>query len=266
MFNIEVLVATMHKNNKDEIINLLNNMNIKSDSIIVNQCDRNFIDKFEYKTFKIICIYTTERGLSKSRNLALKYATAEIVVIADDDIVYNNDYVDIIQNAYKNHKNYEILTFMVNDMKKYCSVERKINKYSIHGIISYEISMKLSSIKDITFNEYFGTGSPYFQCGEECIFLSNCIKKKKRIMYIPNKIAYLQQNNRPSTWFTGYNKEYMIWQGAVYYELSKLLSIPFIMLFAIRKFNLYKNDISIFSAIKYLILGIKEYKKIKKLI
>jgi glycosyltransferase involved in cell wall biosynthesis len=262
MYTIEVLIATMFRENKDDIINLLNAMNINSDSVVVSQCNRNGIEKFNYKNYNVTCIYSTERGLSKSRNLALYHATADIISIADDDLRYYDDYPEIITAAYAAHPECDILTFKVKDHKRYFPVERKLNWLLIHKIASWEITMKLASVKNMTFNVLFGAGSSHFQCGEENIFLNNCIKNKKNIRYIPKKIGYFPEDSRPSTWFTGFNKEYMVSQGAVYYELSHWLVLPYIAQFSIRKYTLYRKNLNWFSAIYYMIIGVLKYKKL----
>jgi len=262
MYKIEVLIATMHKENKKEVLDLLGDMNINSDSVIVSQCNKTDIERFRYKNYNVTCIYSTERGLSKSRNLALQYASADIVMIADDDIRYNDDYTGIVMNAYNVHPEYDILTFKVKDDKKYFNERKRLNGILSHKVISYEITMRLSSIKNIFFNTIFGTGSSYFQHGEENIFLNSCIKKKKKIMYIPQKIACLMENRRPSTWFTGFDEKYMIDKGALYYELSSLLVLPNILQFVFRKYSLYKENMNCFSAMYYMLLGVLKYKRI----
>jgi glycosyltransferase involved in cell wall biosynthesis len=113
MYSIQVLIATMFKKNKIEIIQLLENMNIDSDCVIINQCDTDNIEQVNYKKHSIQVINSTERGLSKSRNLALQHASADIVVIADDDMRYIDGYAQIIINAYNTHPNDDILTFKV---------------------------------------------------------------------------------------------------------------------------------------------------------
>jgi len=260
MYKIEVLIATMHKENKEDIINLLKNMNVDSDSVVVSQCNKDDVEKFKYKNYNVTCVYSTERGLSRSRNCALRYASADVVVIADDDMRYIDGYKNIVLNAYNTYFD-DILTFQVNDKKKYHITERKLNKILIHKVSSYEITLKLKSISE-KFNIYFGTGSSYFQAGEENIFLSGCIRRGNTIRYIPSKIASLT-DNRPSTWFTGFNEKYFLDKGAIYYQLSRFLAIPYILQFAIRKYELYRGKVGFFSAIYYMICGIKVCKKLK---
>lgn len=261
MSTIEVLIATMHKENKNDIVDLLKTMNINSNSVVVSQCNKNDIEKFNYKNHSVICVFTTERGLSRSRNLALQYATADIVVIADDDVRYTDDYSEIVVLAHAKYSKYDILTFQVKDDKKYFDTEKRLNRLLTFKVSSVEITMKLSSIKNMTFNVLFGTGSSCFKHGEENIFLYSSVKKNKKIMYIPQKIAYLE-NSIPSTWFVGYNKNYMMDHGAVYYEISSLLVLPYILQFAFRRYKSYKKDMGCFSAIGYMISGVLKYKKI----
>ena len=264
MCRIEVLIATMHRESKADIIGLLDNMNIRSDSVVVSQCNKTGIEKFAYKKYNVTCVYSTERGLSRSRNLALRHATSDIVIIADDDMRYNDDYPEVISTAYTEHPDYDILTFKVLDAKNYFPAEKKLNRLLIHKTASVEITMKLSSIRDITFNVLFGAGSSYFLGGEEVVYLNSCIKAGKKIMFIPRKIAYLIEDSRPSTWFTGFNREYMVSKGAAYYELSHLLVLVYILQFAIRKYFLYRKDINFFAAVYYMILGANKYRKMKK--
>ena len=71
---LEVLVSTMYQ--KD--YSLLDRMNIQTDAIVVNQCNENSIEKFEYKGHKIKWISLNERGVGLSRNTALMRSTADI--------------------------------------------------------------------------------------------------------------------------------------------------------------------------------------------
>jgi glycosyltransferase involved in cell wall biosynthesis len=254
----------MFRKTSREIIHLLQTMNIASDCIVINQCNENKIEHINYKNYNVAIVYSTERGLSKSRNLALNHAKADIVVIADDDVCYLDNYPATIMAAYEANHNADILTFKVKDNKEYFSKEKKLNFLTIHKTASWEITMRLESVKNTRFNEMFGTGSPYFQCGEENIFLKDCLRNKKTIVYVPQKIAFFPQSTRKSTWFTGFDKKYMISQGAVYCELSRVLAVPYMLLFSLRKYNLYKRNLGVFSAIRYMLYGARQYKMLKQ--
>ncbi|HAZ18611.1 MAG TPA: glycosyl transferase 2, partial [Clostridiales bacterium] len=85
---VEVLVASMHQTNHG----LLQKMNIQSDAIIGNQCDRNEIENFIYQGHKIRYLSFCERGVGLNRNNALMRATADICILADDDMVFDDGY------------------------------------------------------------------------------------------------------------------------------------------------------------------------------
>jgi glycosyltransferase involved in cell wall biosynthesis len=250
----------MFRESEKEIASLLDVMNIDSDCVVVSQCNKDNKETFSYKGHCINAIYSTERGLSKSRNLALKYADADIVIIADDDICYVDGYSKKIIEAYDKINNADIITFKVRRDKKYFIGIKKLNKIWVHKITSYEITMRLNKIKDIHFNEIFGTGSGCFLHGEENIFLTDCVRKGKRIYYYPQMIAGLLENERPSTWFAGYNKKYFIDQGALYYNLSKYLVYFYVLQFAFRKYKLYKGHFGVMTVLYYMMKGIREYK------
>jgi glycosyltransferase involved in cell wall biosynthesis len=261
--SLEVLVATMFRKNKAEIVQLLNEMKIASDCVVINQCDKDDIERFEYNNHNVTLVYSTERGLSRSRNLALQYARADIVVIADDDVEYVDGYKDIITNAYESYIKYDILNFSIFDSsgRRYYKSKRKLNKLFIGRTNSNQITMKLASVKKIRFNAFFGTGSGYFLHGEEILFLSKCIAERKQIYFIPTLILF-RKEKRISTWFHGFDKAFFIDQGAFYYEFSPVFYPLFIFQFAIRKNKLYKSELSLISAIFYMFSGIKKHRKL----
>ena len=69
-------------------------------AIIINQCFN--IEPVDiqnpYPNIQIISI--KDRGLSKSRNMAIRAATAQICVIADDDVVYLPDAIENIKTVH----------------------------------------------------------------------------------------------------------------------------------------------------------------------
>ena len=85
---LQVLISTMHQTDHS----LLDKMNIQSDAIVINQCDRNEIEEFEYKGHHIQWMSLKERGVGLSRNTALMRADADIVLFADDDVIYDDGY------------------------------------------------------------------------------------------------------------------------------------------------------------------------------
>ena len=87
---LEVLLSTMHQSD----YSLLDKMNIKSDVIVVNQCDENEISQFDYNGYNVKWMSLKERGIGLSRNTALMRSEADSLLFADEDSVYDNDYIE----------------------------------------------------------------------------------------------------------------------------------------------------------------------------
>ena len=99
--NIQVLVATMHQTDHS----LPEKMNIQTDAIIGNQCDRNEVEDFEWNGHKIKYLSFAERGVGLNRNNALMRASADVCLFADDDMVFVADYEKIITTSFANDEN-----------------------------------------------------------------------------------------------------------------------------------------------------------------
>ena len=194
--------------------------------------------------------------------MAIVNSEADICLLADDDVIYVDNYKDIIVEQFKLYPKADIITFQVEGIEKkfknYHSKPRKLNYLTSMKVSSVEIAFKSQSIKDtgVRFNEIFGAGAKYF-AGEENIFLYDCLKEGLSIQYVPIKIADLHIGE--SSWFKGFDKEYFIAKGAIFTAMSKSFSIPLIMQFALRKYKLYKDENTIYLVIKYMLEGRKKF-------
>lgn len=255
---IEVLVSTMNLENHEE---LLRKMNVKK-SVIINQTQ--FVTSGDITEGENRLYSYQEKGLSKSRNRAIENSKADICMIADDDIKYEDNYEKIVDNGYKKYPDADIIAFYVDNFdekrKKPIRKEGKIGILKSMRIQSVQVTFKRKSIRDknIRFNERFGAGAELYM-GEENIFLAQCLKEGLKMYYIPKTIATIQDNN--STWFKGHNEYNFNVKGAVYYEISKSLYPILIFQFALRKRWLYANEVKTLKAIKYMFEGVKKYKK-----
>lgn len=259
--NIEVLISTMNLENQEDLIS---KANVKS-SVIINQA-RNTTLKNVTEGNNRLYSYD-EKGLSRSRNRAIENSKADICVIADDDIRYEDNYEKIIEKGYEKYPDADIIAFYLDNVDPKINRPRrkegKINFIKSMQIKSSQITFKRKSIveKQIKFKERFGAGSELYM-GEENIFLANCLKAKLKIYYIPITIATTQENN--SSWFNGHNEYDFNVKGAVYYEMSKKIYALLILQFAIRKTKLYADEVKPFKAIKYMFEGAKKYKNSTK--
>lgn len=261
---LEVLVATMNREN----IDFLENMQIKTDAIVINQCGREDQEVIEREGKKITFKSFNEKGLSRSRNRALEEATADICLIADDDVVYASDYEKKILEAYATYKDADIIAFQVTRLgakrlKKYRLKPKKQSWLSCMKISSVEITFKREQIlkQGIRFKTLFGAGA-YFNNGEENIFLYDCLRKGLKIMYVPIEIGSVSCEE--SSWFEGYNRHYFRSMGAGYFGMSKRWGWLLSWQHLLRHYKLYKNEKSFFSIAKEMKEGRKLCSKLLK--
>jgi len=262
---VEVLVATMHQSDH----HILEKMNIQTDAVVVNQCEKEDYEEINFNGNKIKFISRTERGLSRSRNIALENATGDICIIADEDIIYENNYQETIKKAYENLPQADIIVFdiaydnpQIIEMK-FGTEQFKMGLRRAMQVNSVRITFKLNAILNnkIIFNSLFGAGSIYSH-GEENIFIKECLKKGLAIYYYPQKIATVCSTT--STWFNGYNQKYFFDTGVIYYELfGGTLYLPFAIRLLLRKRKQLK-DSTLIQNITAIVAGKKEYKRRKR--
>lgn len=109
----------------------LDKMNIQSDVLVINQCDEEKIEEIQYKGYHVKMISTKERGLSRSRNMALKNAMGDICLIADDDVVYYDGLQEKIKKAFNECRNADIISFSAKRIMKDETTNETFNGNSI---------------------------------------------------------------------------------------------------------------------------------------
>lgn len=236
--DIEVAVSTQNLKSYDDLIK---KMKITSDCLIINQYD----GTAPLNNKKVI--NKNEKGLSKSRNEAIKNAKNDIILIADDDVSYNTNYKEIIVDAYNEYKNADIICFYVksknNKRKTKKMFTGKVGYLRAMKIISCEISFKRTSIinNNLKFDENYGSGTK-FNRGEEQIFLYEALKKGLKVLFINKQIGEVSQND--SIWFSKYDENFFYIQGQVFKRLSPKFYKLLIFQYAIRKYFLYHHSLS----------------------
>lgn len=232
---IEVLVATMNQVD----LSKYSEMNIQSDVLFANQADKfNFIsEKINGNTVKMIT--TQNKGVGQNRNMSLLYATGEICMFSDEDIVYVDGYQQLVKNAFSLLPDADIIIFNIeslNDKRQLKSI-KKISRVRMLNCFRYgapAIVFKRESVfkKNIFFTHLFGGGARY-SAGEDSLFLRDALQKGLKIYAFPCKIAYARQEN--SSWFNGYNGNYFFskgaWIAAAFPFAKYLLLIYFIFKF-----------------------------------
>lgn len=259
--NVNVLISCMHQDNTD----IIQRTNIQTDVIVINQCDKNETIEFDFlNKKKDIChakfICTTERGLSRSRNMAIENAWGDICLICDDDELLEDDYEDKIINAYQLHPREHIIVFTIDRRelkvsKTYPSNAKYVNLRQILQTSSVQVTFKRDAIisRGIKFDVMLGSGTGNGG-GEENKFLIDCKKGGYKIYYVPICIGAVLSGN--STWFNGYTTQFMRNQGwSSRRAFGPFLGLAYIVVYGYRHRELFENNMSVFCAYKNLFKG-----------
>jgi glycosyltransferase involved in cell wall biosynthesis len=185
--SLEILISTKDRDNLDFLNNIFVNNNAHSNPILIINQTQNLNFSCPHSD-NINLINVNEIGLSKSRNLAIENAKADICLLADDDIVYENNFESIILNAFNLNPSADIITFKMNDFKgnsfKDYPIIKKHNKKSLSFVNSVVIAFRRNSIisNKVFFDENFGLGST-FQTADEYVFLRNALNLNLNIVF-----------------------------------------------------------------------------------
>lgn len=208
-FNL--LISCMHE--KDTSI--IKRSNIQSDVVVVNQCDHNSVEEFDFvnKNGKVChakFINTTERGLSRSRNMAIRNAWGDVCLICDDDESMADDCEEKILNAYNEIQEAGVITFALKRYDCAMSYPLKKMKLGLKEILktsSQQVTFSRMKVNaaSIVFDEKMGSGTGNGG-GEENRFLLDCRKAGFKMFYYPYIIATI--NKGESKWFKRYNEKF----------------------------------------------------------
>jgi len=138
--------------------------------IVVDQNPDKRLDNIllKYKDTISITHIQSEKGLSKSRNVGMKYISGDIVAFPDDDCTYPSELLENIQKFFQENK-YNILTGKTIDKEtnkiiagNQVYVHCKLACDKIYGS-STTLFIKLDNIdrKQFKFDEDFGVGAKY---------------------------------------------------------------------------------------------------------
>lgn len=253
---LQVLTAAVNQNGTA----LAEVMGLKTDAIIVNQCDCFGYEEYDCKGKKLQIFSMKERGVGLSRNTALLHAKADIVLFSDEDIRLYPGYEKQVLQAFEKNPAADIITFNFKvDARRatfYNQKERAIRWYNYGRYPTFSVAARLEALRkaNVSFSLLFGGGAKYSN-GEDSLFLHDCLKKGLKLFTSVEEIG--AEEYRESTWFKGYNEKFFIDRGVLYHHLygkmAKLFSLRF--LYAHKKEMC--RDISLWEAYTLMKKGMK---------
>lgn len=258
---LEILMSCMNQIDNE----LVQNSRIKGDVVVINQCNQESYAEYKTENGLARMFSTTQRGLTKSRNMAILKSKADICLLCDDDEVFVPEYEKRILETYKQLPKADLIIFKVENTPP--SFEDKVIRLrfpKIMKVASWQISFKRESLlkRDIKFDELLGAGSGN-GAEEELKFLLDCEKAGLKLYYVPSVIASI--NDKGSTWFDGFNEQFFVNRGATTrYILGLPVAVAYAIYYVIKKRDLYKTEITIKKAFTAIMKGIIENKITKQ--
>ena len=258
---LEILMSCMHQKNHA----LVEKSQITGNVVVINQCDHE--DYMEYSTENGLAklFSTTQRGLTKSRNMAIEKSTADICLLCDDDEIFVPEYEKRVLKAYEKLPEADVVIFKMKNRQP--SFEDKVMRLRFPKtmkVSSWQISFKRESLlkSGIKFDELLGAGTGN-GAEEELKFLIDCERAGLKIFYVPSVIASVGQTE--STWFEGFTEQFFINRGAsTRYILGAPLAVVYAIYYVIKKKKLYEAQITMPDALKAIFKGMIENKITKQ--
>ena len=249
--DLEVLLSVMNLNKSD-----LDKMNIISKCTVINQCS-----KREEELYKNFHIYSyNEKGVSVSRNRGLDHAGGDIILLCDDDIVYEEDYEKKVLDEFAHNTKADVILFNFKSPNRYkrpLKKRKRLHIYNSLNYATYNIAFRKKSVQDtgIRFNTSFGPGAK-FNNGSDTIFLRDIYRSKLKVYSSPEWLGTVY--NTKSTWFTGYDEKFFFNKGALFTAIYPPLRHILIQQYLIRHKKVC-DKIGILNAYKEMLKGSKEY-------
>ena len=133
------------------------------------------------------------KGLARSRNIALENATADLLVITDDDNRYDTTAIELIRNAFEKHPTAGLIQFQALSMegKPLRNYPAFPYAYETRPRGTYFCSVELVMRRKANlprFDERFGLGAE-LGCGEEEVFVHEAVKRGVKMIYVPQPLV-----------------------------------------------------------------------------
>lgn len=215
--NVEVLVTTMNQGDTA----LYRKMNLSTDAVFANQGSRTEYLEEVINGRTVKTISTETRGVGVNRNLALMYASGDILLMSDDDMVYNPGYEAEIVKAFEVLPDADMILFE-GDIVRHGQVIKRISSktkrrrwYNSMKYPTWLFAVRRSSLEKsgIAFSVLYGGGTK-FSCGEDSKFLLDCMKYGMKVYSYEYNLG--KNINDTSTWFQGFNEKYFYDKGVLF--------------------------------------------------
>lgn len=257
MMKLEILLSCMHQTDDA----LVRRSGLTGDVTVISQCDREGYEEFPTPHGLSRIYFTRQRGLTKSRNMAIEKSRADICMLCDDDETFVPDYEKKILAAYESLPDADVIIFkMLDRPAAFPDRVMRLRFPRTLKVASWQISFRRQRLLDtgVRFDERLGAGTGN-GAEEELKFLLDCQRAGLKIFYVPTAVAAVAQTQ--STWFNGFTEVFFENRGATTrYILGAPMALVYGVYYVLRKKKLYQENLTVRQAFKALLRGIRSDK------
>lgn len=180
---------------------------------------------------------------------------------SDEDIRLSRDYAEKISRAYASLPDADLILFNVEvapSRRTYWNREIRRITYRNYGRYpAYSISGRLDALRrvNVQYSLLFGGGAKYSN-GEDSLFLRDCLKAGLRIYAHTACIG--REQERESTWFSGYHEKFFRDRGVLYHYLYGRLALPLSLRFLLTHRETMCREIPVGKAFRMMRAGVRE--------
>lgn len=259
---LEVLIAAVNENPRE----LAEKMNIQSDALIVNQCDRYAYEEFEQGGRRVRCFSMAERGVGLSRNTALMRSEGDVLLFSDEDICLEDGYEEKILNAFERNPDADVILFNLEiDPSRATFHNETVHRvrwynYGRYGTVSAAIRREALLRAGVSFSLLFGGGARYSN-GEDNIFLHDCLKRGLHLYSETVNVG--REIFHESSWFHGYTEKFFHDRGVLYAYLYGPMAEVWTLRYLLVKQKVLCNEIPLKKAFRLMRDGIREGRNVR---
>ena len=193
---INILISTI-----DSGINNLNNVILDLQKNVEYIVSHQYTDE-KFKTIPAFLERSDVRvsqiqgkGVTKSRNNAIRLADGDIGLFADDDVTYRETYFESLKRVFEHNPDLDVALFKIEtgpNQPEYKKYPGEIVQYkNAPSVSTIEIGFRIKKVKekDIWFDERFGAGQPLLIGSDERLFVQDCINAGLKVKFFPEYVV-----------------------------------------------------------------------------
>ncbi|QSX09595.1 glycosyltransferase [Alkalibacter rhizosphaerae] len=169
---VEVLCVTMHQ--KD--LKKFKEMNIQTDAVFANQAEGQNYEESIIDGHRVKMITTPYRGVGNNRNMAILHSSGDILMFADDDMVYLDGYDKGVVEAFQKLPDADMIVFRydTDSSRKMAPIEKakRVHLWNFmrYGTVSFVVKRDSLLRKNLSFTQIFGEDPNIVQERTTCFY------------------------------------------------------------------------------------------------